>query len=104
MPVSIRDTAAETADFPAMCSVFSVEPFLGFVQIFEEQFFIRSRGHDFQGLTVDLMQHSSVNAVIEDKSVSLSDELCQFGMAFNFSHGEGNYLSEYGVESRQIGH
>jgi hypothetical protein len=102
MPGSISDLAASTADFPSTSSVFSIEPFLRFVQILKEQFLVSSRGHDFQGLTVDLMQHPAVGAVIEDKPVPLSDEFCQFCMALHLSHERANYLSKRGVESRRV--
>jgi hypothetical protein len=82
-----KNSATPTADFPSTRSVSSIKPLLGFVQVFKEQFLVCARGHDFQGLTVNLMQHSSVVPVIEDKPVPLSDEFRQFFMALYFSHG-----------------
>jgi hypothetical protein len=104
MPNSTRDSAASTADFPSTHSVFSIEPFLCFVQIVKEQFLVCSRGHDLQRLTIDLMQHPAVGPVIQDEPVSYSDEFCQVCMAFYFSHGRAIISPNVMIGHVKLGH
>jgi hypothetical protein len=67
-------------------SIFPIEPFHGFFQVVKEQLLVGSGGHDFQGLAPYVMKHPSVDSVIEDKSVPLTDEFRQMCVAFHGSH------------------